>query len=78
MSEMFRKKRRGGRGSGELEFSQVMLICRYIKKWEDPFSNIDFHIAGTWVSFAVCFNPIMDCNNSDCLQYVDRKPKEAR
>lgn len=32
--------------SGELEFSQVMLICRYIKKWEDLFRNIDFHRAG--------------------------------
>lgn len=34
------------RGSGELEFSQVVLICRYIKKWEDLFRNIDFHSAG--------------------------------
>lgn len=34
------------RGRRELEFSQVMLICRYIKKWEDLFRNIDFHIAG--------------------------------
>lgn len=24
----------------------MMLICRYIKKWEDLFRNIDFHSAG--------------------------------
>ncbi len=45
-SERQKEKERGERGSGELEFSQVMLICRYIKKWEDLFRNIDFHTAG--------------------------------
>lgn len=24
----------------------MILICRYIKKWEDLFRNIDFHTAG--------------------------------
>lgn len=41
-----REREIGERGGGELEFSQVMLICRYIKKWEDLFRNIDFHIVG--------------------------------
>lgn len=45
-SERQEERGRGERGSGELEFSQVMLICRYIKKWEDLFRNIDFHTAG--------------------------------
>lgn len=30
----------------ELELSQTVLICRYIKKWEGLFRNIDFHTAG--------------------------------
>lgn len=33
------------RGSGELERSQKMLICRRIKR-ESLFQNIDFHTAG--------------------------------
>lgn len=70
-SEGQKEKERGGRSGGELVRSQGMLICRYIKKWEDLFRNIDFHTEGMkkryWASFAVCFNPIMDCNNRDCL-----------
>lgn len=60
-SERQKEKARGERGSGELELSQVMLICRYIKEWVNLFRNIDFHTAGMkkqyWASFAVCFNP---------------------
>lgn len=29
-----------------MELGQVMLIYRYIKKWEVLFRNIDFHTAG--------------------------------
>lgn len=45
-SERQEVKERGERSSGQLEFCQAMLICRYIKKWEDLFRNIDFHTAG--------------------------------
>lgn len=70
-SERLKEKVRGERCSGELETSQVMLICRYIKKWEDLFRNIDFHTAGMKNDIGhrlqSVSNPIMECNNRDCL-----------
>lgn len=42
-----RKRKKKVTETGEnWEFGQVILICRYIKKWEDLFRNIDFHTAG--------------------------------
>lgn len=62
-SERQKEKARGERGRGELEFSQVMLICRYIKEWENLFRNIDFHTAGMktqyWHRLQCVSTPIM-------------------
>lgn len=78
-SERQKETARGERCSRELELSQAMLICRYIKKLEHFFRNIDYHTTGMKNNIGHRLRgvstQIMDRDNRDCLHYVDRKPK---